>query len=241
MKKVTRLKQPEGGVDIFKKKPIPKKPRQPEGSGVTKKKKLVQRQPEGSGAPKKKKLIQRQPEGSGVTKKKLVQRQPEGSGAPKKKKLIQRQPEGSGAPKKITGRFEFADTNRAKKTKVALPKSKPSSIKKTKVALPKSKPSSIKKTVKTPPTSVDSALFKPKQKRARGPKVSVPGSMRGGPPQRVGTAKKKQPSFFEKIISETKRNFSGDFKKGTGRFKSLSTGKTNFNKKKKKLPKQIRV
>ena len=119
MKKVTRLRQPEGGVDIFKKKPIPKKPRQPEGSGMVKKKKLVQRQPEGSGAPKKKKLIQRQPEGSGmVKKKKLIQRQPEGSGAPKKKKLVQRQPEGSGAPKKITGRSEFADTNRSKKTNV---------------------------------------------------------------------------------------------------------------------------
>ena len=85
MKKVTRLRQPEGGVDIFKKKPIPKKPTQPEGTGM-------------------------------VKKKKLIQRQPEGSGAPKKKKLVQRQPEGSGAPKKITGRFEFADTNRVKKT-----------------------------------------------------------------------------------------------------------------------------
>ena len=99
MKKVTRLRQPEGGVDIFKKKPIPKKPTQPEGTGMVKKKKLVQRQPEGSGATKKKKLIQRQPEGSGA-----------------KKKPVQRQPEGSGAPKKITGRFEFADTNRVKKT-----------------------------------------------------------------------------------------------------------------------------
>ena len=67
MKKVTRLKQPEGGVDIFKKKPIPKKPTQPEGSGMVKKKKLIQRQPEGSGAPKK--PIQRQPEGSGAPKK----------------------------------------------------------------------------------------------------------------------------------------------------------------------------
>jgi len=116
--KKPKQRQPEGGVDIFKKKPIPKKPSQPEGTGMVKKKKLVQRQPEGSGAPKKKKLIQRQPEGTGmVKKKKLVQRQPEGSGAPKKKKLVQRQPEGSGAPKKITGRFEFADTNRAKKNK----------------------------------------------------------------------------------------------------------------------------
>jgi hypothetical protein len=32
---------------------------------------------------------------------------------------------------------------------------------------------------------------KPKEKRVRGPKVSVPGSMRGGPPQRVGKTKTK--------------------------------------------------
>ena len=82
--KKPKQRQPEGGVDIFKKKPIPKKPSQPEGSG----------------APKK-----------------PIQRQPEGSGAPKKKKFIQRQPEGSGAPKKITGKFEFADTDRSKKMK----------------------------------------------------------------------------------------------------------------------------
>jgi hypothetical protein len=65
--KKPKQSQPEGGVDIFKKKPIPKKPSQPEGSGAPKK--LIQRQPEGSGAPKKKKLIQRQPEGSGAPKK----------------------------------------------------------------------------------------------------------------------------------------------------------------------------
>ena len=39
---------------------------------------------------------------------------------------------------------------------------------------------------------------------------------------------------FSKAVKETKRNFSGDFKKGTGRYKSISTGKTNFNKKNKK-------
>ena len=173
MKKVTRLRQPEGGVDIFKKPEIPKKPRQPEGSG-----------------------------------------------APKKKKLIQRQPEGSGAPKKITGRFEFADTDRTKKskTKVALPKKRPSSIKPKKVALPKKRPSSIKPKVK----------------------VKTPKNVSQGSTISKKTSKKK-PSFFEKIVSETKRNFSGNFKKGTGRYKTVSTGKTNFNKKKKKLPKQIRV
>ena len=43
MKKVTRLRQPEGGVDIFKKKPIPKKPTQPEGTGMVKKKKTMRK------------------------------------------------------------------------------------------------------------------------------------------------------------------------------------------------------
>ena len=39
---------------------------------------------------------------------------------------------------------------------------------------------------------------------------------------------------FNKAVKETKRNFEGDAKKGTGRYKSVSTGKTNFNTKKKK-------
>ena len=39
---------------------------------------------------------------------------------------------------------------------------------------------------------------------------------------------------FNKAVKETKRNFKGDAKKGTGRYKSVSTGKTNFNTKKKK-------
>ena len=52
-------------------------------------------------------------------------------------------------------------------------------------------------------------------------------------------AAKKKSKFFDSIgsgikkaVKETKRNFSGDFKKKTGRYKSISTGKTNFNKKK---------
>ena len=92
MKKVNNLRQPEGGFDVFKKKPIPKKPRQPEGSGASKKSKLIQRQPEGSGASKKPKLIQRQPETN--------------SG----KKVL----------KKITGKQEFADTDK-KKSKPSSP------------------------------------------------------------------------------------------------------------------------
>ena len=119
-------------------------------------------------------------------------------------------------PKKDTS--DFASSN---KPKVALPKSRPSSVKpKVKVKTPKNvsqgSTMSKKTVVKTPKNvSQDSTISK---------KTS-----------------KKKPSFFEKIMSETKRNFSGDIKKGTGRYKSLSTGKTNFNKKKKKLAKQISV
>jgi len=102
--KKPKQRQPEGGVDIFKKPEIPKKPRQPEGSG----------------APKK-----------------PIQRQPEGSGAPKKKKPIQRQPEGSGAPKKITGRGEFADTDRSKKTKTTKVSANKTKTTKPKVVTPK--------------------------------------------------------------------------------------------------------
>ena len=90
--KKPKQSQPEGGVDIFKKKPIPKKPSQPEGSGAPKKsisKKLIQRQPETfSGRP-------------------VVKRKPS-------------QPEtisGKTVKKKITGRQEFADTNKLKKIK----------------------------------------------------------------------------------------------------------------------------
>ena len=109
MKKVNNLRQPEGGFDVFKKKPIPKKPRQPEGSGASKKSKLIQRQPEGFGASKKSKLIQRQPETSSGKKvlKKVTQRQPETSSG---KKVL----------KKITGKQEFADTDK-KKSKTSSP------------------------------------------------------------------------------------------------------------------------
>ena len=125
MKKVNNLRQPEGGFDVFKKKPIPKKPRQPEGSGASKKSKLIQRQPEGFGASKKSKLIQRQPEGFGASKKsKLIQRQPETSSGKKVlKKVTQRQPETSSGKKvlkKITGKQEFADTDK-KKSKTSSP------------------------------------------------------------------------------------------------------------------------
>ena len=70
-------------------------------------------------------------------------------------------------------------------------------------------------------------------------------------------AAKKKSSFFDSIgsgikkaVKETKRNFEGDFKKKTGRYKLISKGKSNIvgnknfvsdKKKKKKLPKQISV
>jgi hypothetical protein len=44
--------------------------------------------------------------------------------------------------------------------------------------------------------------------------------------------KAKKLSFLDKIKADTKKNFSGDYKNKTGRYKSISTGKTNFNKKK---------
>ena len=54
--------------------------------------------------------------------------------------------------------------------------------------------------------------FVPKKKRVRGPKVSVPGSMRGGPPQRVAPTKKKDVSDFaatkKKIGPRDKSDFA---------------------------------
>ena len=86
---------------------------------------------------------------------------------------------------------------------------------------------------------VDSESYKPKN--PRGPKVTV---RQGTPDQKRGTKVQKAPkdksfldrfkSDFDKAVKETKRNFSGDFKKKTGRYKLVSTGKTNFNKKKNK-------
>jgi LysM repeat protein len=90
--KKPKQSQPEGGVDIFKKKPIPKKPSQPEGSGAPKtnlKKKLIQRQPETDSG---KSVVKRKPS------------QPETDS-------------GKAVKKKITGRFEFADTDKSKKMK----------------------------------------------------------------------------------------------------------------------------
>tara|TARA_A100001391_G_C4959932_1_gene249618 strand:- start:117 stop:692 length:576 start_codon:yes stop_codon:yes gene_type:complete len=57
--------------------------------------------------------------------------------------------------------------------------------------------------------------FVPKKKRVRGPKVSVPGSMRGGPPQRVAKVKKKDVSDFavtkKKIGPRDKSDFARGF------------------------------
>jgi len=66
--------------------------------------------------------------------------------------------------------------------------------------------------------------FVPKKKRVRGPKVSVPGSMRGGPPQRVAPTKKKDVSDFaatkKKIGPRDKSDFAATKKKIGPRDKS---------------------
>ena len=100
-------------------------------------------------------------------------------------------------------------------------------------------PSTLKKNKSKVKVMVDSESYKPKN--PRGPKVTV---RQGTPDQKRGTKVQKAPkdksfldrfkSDFDKAVKETKRNFSGDFKKKTGRYKLVSTGKTNFNKKKNK-------
>ena len=204
--KKPKQRQPEGGVDIFKKPEIPKKPRQPEGSG----------------APKK-----------------PIQRQPEGSGAPKKKKPIQRQPEGSGAPKKITGRGEFADTDRSKKTKT------------TKVSANKTKTKTSKPKVVTPKMIKDAGFtelrdylnFKQGKTRRDGKK-----------PVRVGDKKKVtnvvKPKLRPKNVVKKKTNGSkkvmvDSFKKSNV-FKNkkpaskmgIDGGASQVNKTKKKIVKK---
>ena len=61
--------------------------------------------------------------------------------------------------------------------------------------------------------------FVPKKKRVRGPKVSVPGSMRGGPPQRVAPTKKKDVSDFAvntKTKTKTPVKTGGSYKIKSG-------------------------
>ena len=72
-------------------------------------------------------------------------------------------------------------------------------------------------------------------------KVETPKNVSQGSTTAKKEAPKKSKGFlerfkedFNKAVKETKRNFKGDAKKGTGRYKSVSTGKTNFNTKKKK-------
>ena len=62
------------------------------------------------------------------------------------------------------------------------------------------------------------------------------------------TKVKKKKTFLEKKLAEIKKNFSGDFKKKTGKYKIISKGTSNIignknfvsdKKKKNKLPKQL--
>ena len=108
-----------------------------------------------------------------------------------------------------------------------------------------------KPVVKTTKTSDDkkTKTFKVVQPPRRAPRGAnkIVSSMKssntgidGGSSEVNKVKAKKKSSFFDSIgsgikkaVKETKRNFSGDFKKKTGRYKLISTGKTNFNKKKK--------
>ena len=107
-----------------------------------------------------------------------------------------------------------------------------------------------KPVVKTTKTSDDkktkTSVVQPPRRAPRGANKIV-SSMKssntgidGGSSEVNKVKAKKKSSFFDSIgsgikkaVKETKRNFEGDFKKKTGRYKLISTGKTNFNKKKK--------
>ena len=137
---------------------------------------------------------------------------------------------------------DFSGKNKAPKNSknsktVPLPKPRPSSIKtkkKEKVALPKSRPSIIKTKVKIPKNVSQGSTTSTKTLGSMKPVSSLKTSRAGTDEAKGDNNKtpKKKLSFFDKIIRDTKKNFSGDFKKKTGRYKSISTGKTNFNKKK---------
>ena len=111
-----------------------------------------------------------------------------------------------------------------------------------------------------------SSMPKPPPKAPRGKNKIVPSLKKSsagidGGSSQVNKVKpkaaKKKSNFFDSIgsgikkaIKETKRNAEGDFKKKTGRYKSISKGTSNIignknfvsdKKKKKKLPKQISV
>lgn len=82
---------------------------------------------------------------------------------------------------------------------------------------------------------------KPKTTITKKKKVETPKNVSQGSTTAKKEAPKRKKGFlerfkedFDKAVKETKRNFKGDAKKGTGRYKSVSTGKTNFNTKKKK-------
>ena len=195
--------QPEGGVDIFKKPEIPKKPRQPEGSG----------------APKK-----------------PIQRQPEGSGAPKKKKIIQRQPEGSGAPKKITGRGEFRDTDKSKKTKT------------TKVSANKTKTTSA-------PTSFGQAFAQARKKLGAGKTFTYKGKKystnRADDVKKTKTKKTIKPRDKKVMVDSFKKSNVNKNKKPASKMgingaattkKKINGGKTGFGTKAMttKVPKKTR-
>ena len=144
---------------------------------------------------------------------------------------------------KQANEFAGLGTKTKTKTKTPVPVSKPKDKiaalvkakkknKTVKVDLPKTRPNTNTKTKTTPMYSPDGT--KPKAS-GKNKIVSSLKTSRAGTDEAKGDnnkTPKKILSFFDKIIRDTKKNFSGDFKKKTGRYKSISTGKTNFNKKK---------
>ena len=160
------------------------------------------------------------------------------------KKATQNQPEGSGAPKKILGSGEFADTSKKvnkttknTKTDKKVKKTTTSKISPRGLAFraarkankkvfefPKGSGKMFTTNLKGEDKKVvkkkNEVTAKTKEKRVRGPKVNVPGKMKGGPPPKKATTKKL--SFLDKIMKETRRNF------GPGRNKLVSKGTSNI-------------
>ena len=89
-------------------------------------------------------------------------------------------------------------------------------------------------------TSTSSSMPKPPPKAPRGKNKIVPSLKQSstGTDEAKGDNKKEKKTGFvdsiksgvSKMIDDTKKNFEGDFKKKTGRYKLVSKGTTNFRK-----------
>jgi len=89
-------------------------------------------------------------------------------------------------------------------------------------------------------TSTSSSMPKPPPKAPRGKNKIVPSLKQSstGTDEAKGDNKKEKKTGFvdsiksglSKMIDDTKKNFEGDFKKKTGKYKLVSKGTTNFRK-----------